>query len=277
MLTRIAGALLRAFLMVLLVATPSAMLPGTPSDTTQIVALVAVLVAFLTFIEYYADCPSFVEFSTAAPYNRVRYLVALTTVFILAVMCRGKVEPSTITMFFTAIGQGLSALIDFPYSPVRLMVLMMPDDTEAATVNAVRTAAGIAYIVSICGLAVMVLLVRVWHWPRQTGGLNLWTNLPNFDPASGKDIVQTLSRDGQLNIILGFLLPFLIPAGISLISRLVNPVDMSDPHIMIWTVTAWAFLPASLIMRGIALSRIADMIKSQRARAASTGIGLQPA
>jgi hypothetical protein len=42
------------------------------------------------------------------------------------------------------------------------------------------------------------------------------------------------------------------------------PVTLINSHTMIWTVTAWAFLPASLFMRGIAMGRIASMIEEKR-------------
>jgi hypothetical protein len=45
-------------------------------------------------------------------------------------------------------------------------------------------------------------------------------------------------------------------------------VSLDNPHTMIWTVAAWAFLPASLFMRGIAMHRIATLIAVKRAREA---------
>jgi hypothetical protein len=274
-LSRFAGAVLRALLVVLLVATPSALVPGTPTDTTQVVALVAIVAAFLTFMEYNSASPSFVEFRDAPPFNRIRFGALLVAVFSLSVICRGKFEPSTITAFFHLIGVEISDLIDFPYSPVRLAVLMLPRTADAELVTSVRTAAGMSYFISILATAIFVLIVRLWHWPRRIGGFNLWTNLPTFEPSAGPDIAARLSRDGQINIILGFLLPFIIPAFVKFTSDIVDPISLANPHTLIWTMTAWAFLPASLLMRGIALGRIAQMIQDQRRRAALGGEGLQ--
>jgi hypothetical protein len=36
-------------------------------------------------------------------------------------------------------------------------------------------------------------------------------------------------------------------------------------HSLIWMITLWAFLPANLILRGLALLRIADLIVQSRA------------
>ena len=62
MISRFAYALLRSVLVVLIIALPSLLLPGTNADTAQIVALVAIFGAILTFIEYTADYPGLVEF-----------------------------------------------------------------------------------------------------------------------------------------------------------------------------------------------------------------------
>ncbi|QEE34290.1 hypothetical protein FTO60_00380 [Octadecabacter sp. SW4] len=267
MISRLAGAILRAILVVLLIATPSVLLVNTSIDTTQIVVLVGLLAAAFTIVEYNSAYPSLVEFRDAPPFNRVRFFALYATVFALTVIARGEANPTTITLFFEAIGSRIGELIDFPYSPVRLVVLMMPEDADAALIDSVRTAAGLSYLVSILSLAIFVLILRGTGWPRQLGGFNVWTNLPTFDPTAGGDVVDRLNRDGQINLILGFLLPFIIPAFVKLASDMFNPISLANDHTLIWTMTAWAFLPASLLMRGIAMMRVAQMIADQRARA----------
>ncbi len=44
------------------------------TDTTQIVALLALLAAVFTFVEYFSAYPSFVEFRNAPPFNRLRFV-----------------------------------------------------------------------------------------------------------------------------------------------------------------------------------------------------------
>ena len=89
-------------------------------------------------------------------------------------------------------------------------------------------------------------------------------NLPTFDPTAGSDVVERLNRDGRVNIILGFLLPFIIPTFMKLAADLFDPITLGNSQTMIWTMTAWAFLPASLFMRGIAMGRVAQMISDKR-------------
>lgn len=278
MVTNLTGAMLRAVLAVLLVATPSLLLPGTSDDTTQIVALVALFAAAFTFVEYNSAYPSLVEFRDAPPFNRIRFSALFVTVFLLSVILRGQTEPTTVGLLCEAIGLRIGEALDFPYSPVRLVLLMLPEASPPGLVSSVRTAAGLSYLVSMVALAVFVLILRSRRWPGRGGGFNVWVNLPTFDPTAGGDVVDRLNRDGNVNLVLGFLLPFLIPAAIKMTSDTFDPVSLADPHTLIWTMTAWAFLPASLLMRGTALTRLARMISMQRARAhaAADAKELQP-
>ncbi|MEL6510172.1 MAG: hypothetical protein AAFQ32_10295 [Pseudomonadota bacterium] len=266
MVSRLPGAIARALLVVLLIVTPSVLVPDASSDAQQIVALVAIFAAILTLVEYASSYPGLVEFRDAPPFNRVRFGSLFATVLVLAIIMRGHTDPTTLTEFVTAVGTIIGHSIDFPYSPVRLVVLMMPDQTDAALVADVRTAAGISYLISLLSLTVFVMALGVNHWPTRSGAFNVWVNLPTFDPTAGGDVVERLNRDARINIALGFLLPFLIPAIVKLASNIFDPVSMSNSHTLIWTMTAWAFLPASLFMRGIAMGRVASMIEEKRKR-----------
>jgi hypothetical protein len=263
-ISRLAGAVLRAFLVTLLVALPSLMLPGTSSDAAQIVALVAIFGAALTIVEYASDYPGLVEFRDAPPFNRIRFLSLFVTVLLLTLIARGEVAPTTLTRFVTAIGALIGAAIDFPYSPVRLVVLMLPQDAGVAKIDLVRTSAGLAYLISLLTLAIFLIYQRLRGWPLGSGTFNVWVNLPTFDPTAGGDVVERLERDARVNIALGFILPFLMPAVIKAATSLFGAVSLENPQTLIWTVAAWAFLPASLFMRGIAMGRIAGMIKEKR-------------
>lgn len=266
-MSRFSGAILRAVLVVLMISLPSVLLPGTTSITAQAAAFVAIIAAIFTIVEYQSNYPSLVEFRDAPPFNRLRFGALFVTVFCLSLILRGEVEPSTLTQLSRMAGTIIGDSIDFPYSPVRLIVLMLPHDADAALVESVRVAAGLSYLVSILLLVVFFLFIRLWSWPAHSGSFNVWVNLPTFDPTAGGDVVSRLRRDAQINLILGFLLPFMIPAIVKLTSDFIDPVDLANPHTLIWTTTAWAFLPASLLMRGIALGRVAEMISRQRERA----------
>jgi len=271
-MSRMTGALMRAFLVVILIATPSVLLVDATTDSQQMVALVAIFAAGLTFVEYNAVYPGLIEFRDAKPFNRIRFGMLFATVFLLAVIERGRVAPSTLTELIEAVGALIGTAMDFPYSPVRLARLMMADGANEAQIHAVRTAAGMAYLISLVSLAAFVVILRAGAWPKPGVAFNVWVNLPTFEPSAGGDVVDRLNRDARVNIALGFLLPFLIPAVVSISSAEFAPLQLTSSQTLIWTMTAWAFLPASLFMRGIALGRVAGMIREKR-RAGVVGDG----
>lgn len=261
------GALVRGLLVALLIATPALMLPDVAADSSQITILIALLAAFLTFVEYHSNFPSIVEFRDAPPFNRLRFAALAITVFMISGIFLGQTDPSRMTHAMTSIGTIVGNAMDMPYSPVRLVVLMLPDDAAIGTVNTMRTSAGLAYLISLFALAIFLVLVRLLNWPASKGAFNVWVNLPLFDPSAGGDVIHRLQRDARINIIIGFLLPFVIPAMVKLASDLIDPISLNNPQTLIWTVSIWAFLPASLIMRGMAMAKVADMIEEKRRRA----------
>ncbi len=265
-ISRLPGAFLRSLLIIWMVATPSLLLPGVTHDATQIAILVAVFAGILTFVEYSSAYPSFVEFRHAPPFNRVRFLSLFFTIVFLTLIARGKVHPTALTEFVSEVGSIIGMLIDFPYSPVRNVVLMLPEDATPQLIEMVRTAAGMAYLCSLTSLAVFLIILRLDKWPSRHGDFNVYINLPTFDPTAGGDVVERLQRDARVNVALGFVLPFLIPAVATIGSANFTALSIESPQTLIWTMSAWAFLPTSLFMRGIAMARVAQMIEDKRRR-----------
>ena len=264
MISRLGGAAFRAFLVILMIVTPSMLLPGTTSDVAQIVMLVAIFAAALTLFEYASSYPGLVEFRDAPPFNRIRFASLFATVICLSLIVQGGIAPTELSLYVSSIGSIVGQVIDFPYSPVRLVVLMLPPDASLDHIKMVRDTAGISYFISLVTLGVFVIVQRVRRWPTRAGAFNVWVNLPTFDPTAGGDVVERLERDARFNIALGFLLPFLVPAIIDAAGTLTSSVSLENYHTLIWTVAAWAFLPASLFLRGIAMGRIAKMITAKR-------------
>jgi hypothetical protein len=263
--------MVRAMLVVILITTPALLLPEVSGDSVQMVMLVAIFGAALTIFEYSSTYPGLVEFREAPPFNRIRFVALYATVVFLSLLVRGRTDPTTSTEMVAAVGALIAQAIDFPYSPVRLVILMLPEDTSYAQIELVRVGAGIAYLTSLVSLAVFLIILRLRGWPTRLGAFNVWINLPTFDPTAQGDVVHRLERDARVNIALGFLLPFLLPAVVKAAATLFGAVTLEAPQTFIWTVAAWAFLPASLFMRGIAMGRIAQMIAAKRRRRAEDG------
>lgn len=274
-ISQLTNALARAILVALMVLSPSLLIDPSAARADGLVIVIAIITASMIFLEYYGRSPSFVEFRYAPPYNRLRFLTFLASLLIISLIVRGEAYPTTMTDLLTRLGIGLGNAIDFPYSPVRLMVIMLPPDASAELVGLMRVAAGVAYTCSLVMIFVFVTYVRLLNWPTRSGAFNFWINLPLFDPTRGGDILARLKRDAGLNIVMGALLPFMIPAAVKITADTLQPVSMQNPQTLIWMVTLWAFLPASLLMRGIAMSRIAEMIEEKRKRAYAAANGFQ--
>lgn len=263
-LNRATGAAVRAFLVMVLIVLPSVILPGIGTDTKQIVALIALFAGTLVFVEYNAVYPSLVEFRDGAPFNRIRYLMLLVIVLSLSVIVADNYNPTAVSGLFHAIGVVVGEAMDFPYSPVRLATYMVADSATTEQVAAVRTTAGTAYLISLLSLAVFVIVLKMAGWPSTRNAFNVWVNLPTFEPTAGGDVVDRLDRDARINLGVGFLLPFVVPALVALFTAGLPTNIISSPQTLIWLMAAWAFLPASLLMRGVAMARIADMIRTKR-------------
>jgi hypothetical protein len=272
---QLTGAALRAMLVALLIAMPSLLISGVGADASQFVVLLALLTAGLVMVEYNSAYPSLITFRHAPPYNRLRFAMIFLAVLILTLAFRGYQDSNTVTQIMTSIGVILGNTVDFPYSPVRLAVLMMPLETSDGLVSAVRLAAGVCYTLSMLMVLAFIALVQVYGWPTRSGAFNVWVNLPMFDATSGGDVVARLKRHARINLVLGFLLPFLVPALVSAASEKLEIGALATPQILIWMMCLWAFLPASLMMRGIAMARIASMIENKRRRTYAAAEGLQ--
>ena len=280
MIARITGAAARGILVALLLATPALLLPNIAKDSSQVVMLMAMLAGFLTFAEYNSKSPNIVEFRDAAPFNRLRFVALFTAVFMLSLIAKDKSDPTAVTNALTSLGLIVGNAIDFPYSPVRLIVLMLPNTSENDVVSAVRTSASLSYLISLITMTAFLILVRVLNWPSRKGAFNVWINLPLFDPTAGEDVLVRLRRDARFNIAFGFLLPFFIPAVVKMAADLIHPITLENPQTLIWTMSAWAFLPASMIIRDIAMGKIADMIEEKRRRTYANAVedgGMLPA
>ena len=269
MLLRLPGAIVRAVCVIWLVVLPFVLLPRSAAMEWPFVGLLCGFAALFTIVEYISRRPSLVEFREAPPFNRQRFSALFATVLSVSMIMRGLEEPSVWTELFCNSGALVGQVIDFNYSPARMMLLVMPDGTDPELVRAIRDAVGMSLLISSLSIISFVVFLRFQEWPRRTLAFNVWINLPTFDPTTGGDVVAKLKRDARFNIFLGFLLPFLVPAVAQSMSAFGTPLKLHDMQTLIWTITAWTFLPASMLMRGVALSRVAQMIDEQRRSASA--------
>ena len=262
--------------MVATVLIPSLLLPGG-TQATEGVVLLALFAGLFVLVEYGARSPSLVEFRAAPPINRVRFGILAATLLLLTLAVRVQTDPTTLSRLVAALGLLAGQVIDLPLSPVRLLLWLLPEGRSAAELNLVRTTAGLAYLASLVGLAVFAIVIRVCRWPSSAAAFNVWMNLPSFDPSGDTDVVRQLRRDGAVNIVLGFLLPYLAPVAVHWLAGAHGLSMLDGPLLLVWTMALWAFLPASLFLRGIAMRRLAAMISLRRRRVAALDGPADPA
>ena len=178
----------------------------------------------------------------------------------------GPALDSPISDLLQRVGQILVNAVDFPYSPVRLVILALPE----GLLRRLHSGCPRRRRHRISDLALWAGGLRHPGAGLRLAGsirrLQRLDQLPLFDPTGGGDVLARLKRDSVVNIVLGFLLPFLAPVVVRFLMPMVDLHALALPQTLIWTMVAWAFLPANLIMRGVALARIAAMIEAKRRR-----------
>ncbi|MCC5969470.1 MAG: hypothetical protein JJU15_05935 [Pararhodobacter sp.] len=264
------GAALRAFLVAVLVILPAVLVPGTTPEVAQIVILLAIFGAGVVFAEYSSAYPGLIEFRFAAPFNRTRFLMLALSATLIALLLRHPSDPGTLSSLAQGLALSCARLLDFGLSPVRFLELSLPENLPPEHLALVRQGASLALVLGATTVLGFVTAIRLNVWPMGSGPFNVWINLPTFDPTAGNDVVKRLLRHARINILLGVLLPFLLPGLIVASAHLVQPMTLQSPMGFVWGIVLWAYLPASLMMRGVAMIRVARMIRANRRRFADS-------
>lgn len=267
MLTQLVGAIARALIVIVVIATPALLIPGTSVEGTQVVTLVALALGVFVGLEYAATYPGLVEFRNAPPFNRVRILTLFAMLFLLSLVANATPgQGSSLSIIVAAIGVAAANALDFPFSPVQMIMAHLPPGLDAGTLRQIKAMTGLATVVTLASILTFALLIRFHQWPYRGSSFNVWVNLPTFDPTTGGDVVKRLRRDSLVNVILGVFVPFVLPVVAVVAANHVEISVLSSPHAQVWGITLWMFIPLSLLMRGLAMGRIADMIGQRRAR-----------
>jgi hypothetical protein len=265
-LARLGGAVIRALLVSLMVAIPALLLPAGQTDVSHIVLVLSLLAGLLAFLEYSANLPSIVEFRDAPPFNRLRFGAVFVNVLVLTIVIRGQFESMFLTQMLYRSGSYLGGVFDFPYSPIQFMLWLAPVGEGQATAELIRVSAGLAFLNAIAMIFGFIYLRIGLRWPANSGVFNVWVNLPLFDPSAGGDVLDRLKGDARFNIAFGLAALYAVPLVIKAAASFLDPATFTQSQTLIWTITAWAFLPANMILRGLAMGRIASMIGKKRRR-----------
>lgn len=277
MTSRLPGACVRAFCVVGLVLAPSLLLPSDEPQATEGMVFLSLFAALFVIAEYGAASPSLVEFRSAPPYNRVRFAILFATLLMIAIVCRAHLEPTALSRLVAALAAILGRWMDVAGGPIRTILWLLPEGTTPQQTALVRSVAALALLVGAIGVAAFVVVARMQSWPAAGGPFNIWINLPTFDPSLGADMVRRLHRDGVVNILLGFLLPYLTPPLAWFVGGSFGLSLPESDLLLVWTIALWAFLPVSMFLRGLALRRLALSISTRQKRLLAEESGGDPA
>lgn len=259
--TRLLGALLRAVLVMVLVWLPAFLMPLPSPETLQAFAVVALVLAGFVFLEYSAAQPSLIDFRHAPPFNRLKYLAVFLILLAATLLARPEGHDSGLWH----LADRLADLSSAEWSPPHLAATALAPSSDPQMRLFLHGAFAIGQMVGLLTLGLFWALLHFGFWPPKGQRFNIWTNMPTFEPSNGGDVAERLARDGRVNLILGLILPFLLPVllGLAMPEGVLHRVERIE--VAIWLVGAWCILPISLIMRGMAMGRIAVMIRDQRA------------
>ena len=266
MFRRLPSAIVRALLVVLLVLTPAALLPGVREDGAPFLMIAAMSAAVFTMIEYTVRSPSLVEFRDAPPFNRLRFFTLFSIVAAVTLSIRGLERATPVTDWVLKVANWSVATLDGNFSPFRLMFALTPAEATPDETLVFHSAVALSYLIAVAALLISVTWMYIRRWPRRGGPFDVWLNLPTFDPARGGDVVRRLKRDSWFNLVLGIFMPFLIPVLLAAVPPVSRLLSFEEPSSLVWAIAAWVFLPFSLVMRGTALARVAQMIQLHRRR-----------
>ena len=109
-----------------IVAEMRQMIATDTSDGSSITLIAALIAGALICLEYLNTYPSMLKFRDAAPYNRIRYLSALIAIICVSTLFREAHHVDSSNKMLMAIGTIIGHGLDFPYSPIRLIILTLP-------------------------------------------------------------------------------------------------------------------------------------------------------
>ena len=272
-MTRFLGALARAFLVVLLAVMPSAVLPDVSAEKAQIALLIGLFAGVFVLSEYSSPAPGLIGFRDAQPVNRLRFLAIFLNAFCLSSLVAGPAAPGgspALVMVLDALGRVVAFGLDVPGSPLHLMTRALAGEGDA---DAIAALCGLSFLIGTLTVAGFVVVLRFGAWPVRQAQTNLWVVLPTFDPARG-ELEPRLRWDGKFNVILGFCMPFLFPILVGLSLPVSGGLMQDAPQTLVWTIALWSWIPVVLVIRGLAMLRLAGMIRMRGNAGRQTTPGL---
>jgi hypothetical protein len=258
-LTRLAGASVRAALVAAMIVLPAIVLPEISHNAADLAILSAAIAAAFVVFEYGFTTPSLIEFRFAAPYNRIRFALLALLLTGIAFAFRGPVEQTATTIAVSSFAVTSASIWEFTGSPL-MFFNGMTRELDAEGRLLLSNAAALSLSLTVLALIVFSAVIWMFHWPLKARNFNLWVNMPNFDSNVGVETQQILRQSALVNMIIGLSLPFLIPQAALTFMGPLEPISSTNSLLLLWMIAIWCFVPAASILRSIALYKVATLI-----------------
>ncbi len=264
MFARLIGALIRAGLVIVVIASPSLLLPDVSLASQEISLILGGVIAAFTLFEYASTHPGLIDFRFAPPYNRIRFLAFAVQIFSLVFLCRALEGEDSFSSSLIALSDQMIEWLSFPLSPVNVAADMIAAGEDPTLALLLSRAAALSFFVTFCSLAFFAVFLWLFRWPVGRRDFNLWVNLPTFEPGYGRDVERRLNRDGLINLLSGVVFLYILPVLLSRTSGWFDPSVLNNYQPLVWGVTLWAFISGSLVIRGAAILKVALLVRRSR-------------
>jgi len=90
-----------------------------------------------------------------------------------------------------------------------------------------------------------------------------------MDPTRGDDLAKRMRRRSQINIGFGMVFLFAVLIFFKTVSVIFGNALFQDLIVLIWIIILWGGIPTTMIMRGMAMARLATEIEKKQTQGAT--------
>lgn len=262
MVVHLLGGMVRAALVVFVIAAPAFLLPDVAVGTQEIILIVAAIAAAFTIFEYASTHPGLIDFRFAPPYNRMRFVSFVLVVLAVSFVARASAGLDSFSSDVLDLADAAVAIAMFPGSPAEVAVDALAGEAEPEFRLLIARVASVTFLSTFALLTAFGALLWILRWPVARRDFNLWLNLPTFTPGNVRDVERRLFRDARVNIVAGFALIYLAPLLLSWAGF--DAGMLRNPQVLVWAAAIWGLASGSMVIRGMAMLKIGWLVRRTR-------------
>lgn len=180
----------------------------------------------------------------------------------LSIVFRNAVHDTGNAIVVTDFARSVFAMWDFPGSPVRAFMGLAGPMT-AESIELIGAAAAMALTITTISMGMFACCVAVFSWPLTRDSFNLWVNMPTFDNTSETEAQDALRQSAFISMVIGMTLPYIAPQAAYAFLGPLQPITTTNSLLFVWMIAIWCFIPATSILRAIALYKVAHLLSQE--------------